>query len=99
MFEMLLCELWGKTISYRTHIKKKDKDIEQELLETIPYLEKQPIIHSDLLHHPKKITRKNTRKEMEGVIIRSKAKGVQKGGNQSNTFVIFIIEILYLKPC
>ena len=40
--ETLLCELWGKTISYTnsSHIKKKNKDREQELLKMISYLEK-----------------------------------------------------------
>jgi hypothetical protein len=34
--------LWGKTISYTnsSHIKKKNKDREQELLKMISYLEK-----------------------------------------------------------
>ena len=85
-FETLLCELRGITISYSSHIKKKDTYREQELLKLILYLEKQQIIQNETLQDAKDKLEKIREKKMQGVITRSKAKWVQEGEKPTKYF-------------
>ena len=76
----------GKTISYSTHVNKKEKDREQELLNKISYLEKQPFIQNEQLYDMKRELEKIREKKMQGVMIRAKAQWIQEGEKPTKYF-------------
>ena len=85
-FEMLLCGLRGKTISHSSYIRKKEKDREKTILDTISNLEKQPIIQNEILNNMKNELEQIREKKMQGIFVRSRAKWIQEGEKPSKYF-------------
>ena len=85
-FEILLCELRGKTISHSSYIKKKEKDKEKTIIEMISNLEKQPIIQNEILNTKKGELEQIREKKMRGVLVRSRAKWIQEGEKPTKYF-------------
>ena len=87
--EILLMEIRGKTISYSSYKKKKDTELEKQLMDEIETLEnKNEINDTNIveLEHKKRELEQIRNNKIQGMIVRSKLQWIEKGEKPSKYF-------------